>query len=120
MDLHNEDFLTRIAILKERNPGLQLFISVGGWNAMSCVFSQMAAVQENRKVFIASVIAFLQAYHFDGLDIDWEYPAAEHRGGNANDTYNYVSLLHEFRAAVGDRFGLSVVLPASYGKLRPS
>uniref|UniRef100_A0A3Q3EMC5 GH18 domain-containing protein n=1 Tax=Labrus bergylta TaxID=56723 RepID=A0A3Q3EMC5_9LABR len=35
----------------------------------------MAGSQKNREVFIQSVIRLLRAFNFDGLDVDWRYPA---------------------------------------------
>lgn len=39
----------------------------------------MAADPAKRAVFVNSVLEFLPKYNFDGLDLDWEYPA--NRGG---------------------------------------
>ena len=43
----------------------------------------MAASASSRQTFIASVVDFLKTYNFDGLDLDWEYPAE--RGGKTID-----------------------------------
>ena len=43
----------------------------------------MAADAAKRSTFIQSCIAFLKKYNFDGLDMDWEYPAE--RGGKPID-----------------------------------
>ncbi|KAM0106913.1 hypothetical protein ACP6JB_007494 [Aspergillus fumigatus] len=60
----------------------------------------------------------MNKYGFDGIDIDWEYPAAEDRGGAARDTANLVTFLSELRDALGSRFGLTCTLPSSYWYLK--
>jgi chitinase len=55
-------------------------LSVGGWDAGGKVFSVMAKSAQSRKSFIQSVVATLEKYKFDGIDIDWEYPVADDRG----------------------------------------
>ena len=57
-------------------------------------------------------------YDFQGVDLDWEYPATPERGGKAEDTENYVSLVKEMRAAFGDQYGLSITLAPDYWYLR--
>jgi chitinase len=60
----------------------------------------------------------MRTYGFDGIDIDWEYPAALDRGGVAADTANYVTFLKELRAALGSGYGISATLPLSYWYLQ--
>ncbi|KAL6237121.1 glycosyl hydrolases family 18-domain-containing protein [Aspergillus navahoensis] len=100
--------------LKEQNPALQVYISVGGWSAGGQVFSDMTATAANRAAFISSAITFMKTYAFDGIDIDWEYPVAADRGGNAADFDNYVTFVKELRAACGTAYGITVTLPSSY------
>lgn len=42
---------------------------------------------------------YLQNYHLNGVDLDWEYLLAADRGGSEDDTANYVTLLAEMREA---------------------
>lgn len=50
----------------------------------------MAATVDTRAGFISDVIDFLREYGFEGLDIDWEYPA--HRGSPPEDRQRFVVL----------------------------
>ncbi|XP_073965066.1 probable chitinase 10 [Choristoneura fumiferana] len=83
--------------MKQRYPDLKVTLSIGGWLEGSLKFSKMAASRQNRRTFIQSVVTYLDTYKFDGLDLDWEYPAR--RDGRPEDKANYVSLVKELKAA---------------------
>lgn len=59
--------------LKRQNKHLKIAISIGGWT-LSEPFHRMAASQEARNIFIASVIKFIYKWGLDGVDVDWEFP----------------------------------------------
>jgi GH18 family chitinase len=72
----------------------------------------MASSKENRGALTASLLKFLDKWNFAGVDIDWEWPGADNRGGDPSiDKQNYASLMTELRTALGKR-GLAVALPA--------
>ena len=50
--------------------------------------------------------------------LDWEYPAAPDRGGQAADTENYVALVQEMRTSFGSNYGISLTLAPDYWYLR--
>lgn len=78
----------------------------------------MTSTAGNRKTFIDGLVRFMDTYGSDGVDLDWEYPQADDRGGQANDKDNYVSLAKELRAAFGSKYGISMTLPTSYWYLQ--
>jgi GH18 family chitinase len=111
--------IPRFTDLKTTNPGLQAWVSIGGWafndpGPTLSAFSDMVSSAENRTKFIKEIISFMETYAFDGLDLDWEYPSASDRGGKPADKANYVLLTQELRAAFGTKYGMSVTLPASF------
>ena len=77
--------------LKKQNPVLKTLLATGGWNAGSKPFSDMVETRSNRSEFVTSTIEFLRQRDFDGLDMDWEYPAK--RGGRPEDRARLVLLL---------------------------
>lgn len=80
----------------------------------------MASSKTNREAFITSLLSFLDKWGFAGVDIDWEWPGAESRGGNAAiDKESQVNLMRELREALGTR-GLSTAVPAQYDYLKHS
>lgn len=97
---------------KLKNPSLKIILSVGGWNDGSVQYSEMISTAYTRKIFINSVVSWLTRYGFDGLDIDWLYPAQ--RGGLPQDKQNFPLLLQELKEAFEPHgFVLSVTLAGS-------
>ncbi|KAJ5295311.1 hypothetical protein N7508_010132 [Penicillium antarcticum] len=75
----------RFTGLKAANPGLQTWISIGGWSMndpdqpTATTFSDLAGSTTAQSAFFSSLLSFMQTYGFDGIDIDWEYPVAPER-----------------------------------------
>lgn len=84
--------------LKKQHPHLKTMASVGGWT-LSDTFSQVAADPKLRQRFVASCLKFCEKYHFDGIDIDWEYPGFKEHNGRPEDTQNFTILLSELHQA---------------------
>jgi chitinase len=82
--------------LKTKNPNLKTLVAVGGWNMGSAPFMEMVATAEGRKDFADHAVQFLRDRDFDGLDLDWEYPA--NRGSPPADKANFVLLVKVRRA----------------------
>ncbi|MFP2238877.1 glycosyl hydrolase family 18 protein [Pseudescherichia vulneris] len=50
-------------------------ISVGGWNnSQEGVFEAATATDAGLEKLANSMVSYMAKWHFDGLDIDWEYP----------------------------------------------
>jgi chitinase len=84
--------------LKQRNPSLQILISVGGWT-WSGNFSDTVLTRVSRRRFIDSVVEFVDRYKLDGLDIDWEYPGmiGDNNRFRPEDKRNYTLVIQELR-----------------------
>lgn len=91
----NQKGYERFVGLKKKNPKLKTMIAIGGWSEGVKKYSAMASRPETRNKFVSSVVKFLNKHKFDGLDVDWEYPAAADRGGKPEDKKNFVSLMTE-------------------------
>jgi GH18 family chitinase len=83
--------------LKTYNKQLKTLLAIGGWNEGSTRFSPLVADEERRTELVRNVVRFLRQNHFDGLDLDWEYPAFRD-GGKPRDRENYGLLVQVFRA----------------------
>ena len=85
------DLYRQFTSLKKRNPELKTLLAVGGWTLGSGPFSRMAGSKEGRRNFVEHALQYLRTHHFDGLDLDWEYPA--NRGSPPEDKDNFSLLL---------------------------
>ena len=105
--------------LKEINHSLKTLVSVGGWT-----FNDPGPTRyESHEIVSTSGLVKLSSelfkeIRFDGIDIDYEYPTAEDRGGSPEDTENYLQLVKEMRSAFGDEYLITIAAPASYWYLR--
>jgi len=81
---------------------------LGGWGG-SGGFSGLAADSASRRRFIESLKNFCLTNGYDGVDLDWEYPA------NTTDRTNLRVLVHELREAftgVNPPLTISLAVPA--------
>ncbi|KAJ7614509.1 hypothetical protein FB45DRAFT_842418 [Roridomyces roridus] len=114
---------TETTALKSQNPTLKVFLSIGGWTfnnpPTAGIFSGLVGSEANTNVFIKSVLGVMNAYGFDGIDIDWEYPVAEDRGGAKGDKENYVTFIKAVKTAfIPFDYELSFTAPTSYWYLQ--
>lgn len=76
MEDNQTSLFSRFTALKSQKPGLQTWLTIGGWSftdpgPTATTFSQLAASSSAQSTFFSSLINFLQEYGFDGVDIDW-------------------------------------------------
>ncbi|XP_071078601.1 chitinase-3-like protein 1 [Haliotis cracherodii] len=90
-DLGADGLYARTMKLKEKNPKLKILLAVGGWKIGSKPFIPIMESEENMKAWVKNVVKYLRKYGFDGLDMDWEFPAW--RGSKPEDKYGFTILM---------------------------
>jgi chitinase len=76
MDSVVGSYYEQVTALKARNPGLQVWISIGGWSfndpgPTATVFSTLAGSSFAQTEFFSSLVSFMSSNGFDGVDLDW-------------------------------------------------
>ena len=125
-----------ISQARKKYPYLNAAISFGGWSWAStpsgwgckvgaspdgpaACFRALAANSEAVDKFAKNAVAAMKEVHFNGIDIDWEYPASP------EDAANYVNLLQKVRAELdaqsekdGVKYYLTVAVGAGVDKIQ--
>lgn len=83
-----------IQALRGKTPRAKTLLSIGGGGSDSQAFSRMAASRAARGAFIKSTIKVARQYGFDGVDLDWEFPADD------VDMANLAVLYKEWKTAL--------------------
>ncbi|MDX6283222.1 MAG: chitinase [Kribbellaceae bacterium] len=126
--------LNQLKELKKKFPRLRISISIGGWTG-SKYFSDAALTPASRAASVKSCLdmwlkgnlpgapAGAAKGIFDGVDLDWEWPASEGNPGNIvrpEDKQGFTALVHEYRKQLdraswpfSGRYNLSAFLPAN-------
>ncbi|CAF4237465.1 unnamed protein product, partial [Adineta steineri] len=93
---NDPEMYKQMMALKEKNPDLKVMLAVGGWNHPAAPFTQMVSTEQSRAEFAENSYNFLKQYGFDGLDLDWEYPAD--RGSPPEDRRRFTQLVEQLSA----------------------
>ncbi|KAI0047878.1 carbohydrate-binding module family 5 protein [Auriscalpium vulgare] len=85
--------LKQLYLLKLANRNLKVLLSIGGWTYSQDGHFSFVTSPSLRATFVSSAVQLIQDYGFDGVDLDFEYPADSAQG------QGFASLFTELRAA---------------------
>ncbi len=94
--------------------GVKVQIAVGGWNdGNDSAFEMLAQTSTGRTNFVNNIMAFVNQYNLDGVDMDWEYPDP---GTSANNYELLIVQLGNTLHASGKIMTAAVVALGSTGE----
>ncbi|KAK8054770.1 hypothetical protein PG994_009837 [Apiospora phragmitis] len=121
---HAYGCVKQLFLLKKAHRNTKVNLSVGGWTySLNGRFASAVSTEPKRIQFAKSSVSLMKDWGFDGIDIDWEYPA------NASEAADFLALLKAVRAELDDyaarsvpgyHFRLTAAMPAGpdkYSKL---
>ena len=83
--------------------GIKVTIALGGWNdSLGNKYSRLVNDPQARARFISHAVNFIKQYNFDGLDLDWEYPACwqtECKEDRSKDKEAFTAWVRELKEA---------------------
>ena len=89
--------------LAARKHGVRVVLSIQGASNNTTNFSIAASTEENRKRFAKNVGELVDKYHFDGVDIDWEYPGWSKPDSKHYEAENFTNLIKEINIELKGR-----------------
>ncbi len=101
-------------VLQVRKKGIRVVMCFGGYGEAGINFSNCASTEAGRIKLAKSIVDAVVLYHFDGVDIDWEYPGFKTGRDVATDRVNYTLLMkeiHQRLKAVNSDYLLTAALP---------
>lgn len=105
-----------------RKQGIRVLLCFGGYGEAGVGFSKMAKTQSGREKLAQAILEVVETYHFDGVDIDWEYPGYYTGTDVSIDRPNYTLLIKEISEtlkAANPNYLVTAALPGGkYGYTR--
>lgn len=100
--------------LSARNKGVRVVLSIQGYGDSSKNFSNAASNENTRAIFIKNIVDVVEKYHFDGIDLDWEYPGWFTPSKKDAEAEKYTALVKELNEALkakNNQYLLTAALP---------
>ncbi|CAK5284403.1 unnamed protein product [Mycena citricolor] len=109
--------LKQMYLLKLANRRLKVLLSIGGWTYSQSGHFSFVTDPVIRAKFVISAVQMIENYGFDGIDIDFEYPATPAEGQGFADLYTELRIAFDALAAIkGDKtpYELTAAVSAGY------
>ncbi|KAF9524949.1 glycoside hydrolase superfamily [Crepidotus variabilis] len=77
--------LKQLYLFKLQKRNLKVLLSIGGWTYSQAGHFNFVTNPSARATFVSSAVQLIEDYGFDGIDIDFEYPASSEQGQGLAD-----------------------------------
>ncbi|KAF8154682.1 glycoside hydrolase family 18 protein [Crassisporium funariophilum] len=77
--------LKQLYLLKLKQRNLKVLLSIGGWTYSQAGHFNFVTSAAARATFVSNAVQLVEDYGFDGIDIDFEYPATSAQGQGLAD-----------------------------------
>ena len=112
-DVGTLQYYEKFVNLRATYPNKKFLIALGGWNdSRTSKYSELLASASRRANFVAKAVEFISKYRFDGLDLDYEYPAYEQ---SASEKTSFALWVKELKTAF-EPFGWELTAAVAAGK----
>ena len=120
--VNNSELSHMDEVFRLRKHGVRVLLCLGAYSEAGVVFSDCASTLEGRKTLANSILETIEKYHFDGVDLDWEYPGFNTGRTTSVDSVNFTLLvkeIHDTIKAKNPDYILSAAIPGGiYGYQR--
>lgn len=112
-DVGSKNFYEQFVNLRIKYPNKKFLIAIGGWvDSRTSKYSTLLASATRRANFVTKAVEFIKKYRFDGLDLDYEYPAYEQ---SATEKTTFALWVKELKAAF-EPYGWELTAAVAAGK----
>lgn len=97
--LNDDGFMTAL-VSKAHAHGVKVSVAIGGWSyndtPLEATFAQATNTNAKCKMLADAMLALVDQYQLDGIDVDWEYP-------QSNTRSQYETLIQYLRTGLDER-----------------
>ncbi|KAF8874737.1 glycosyl hydrolases family 18-domain-containing protein [Infundibulicybe gibba] len=108
--------LKQLYLLKLQKRNLKVLLSVGGWTYSQSGHFNFVTSASSRATFVANAVQLIEDYGFDGIDLDFEYPATAAQGQGFADLFTALRTgFDQLAARKGDSTPYQITAAVSAG-----